>query len=83
MICMNDAQNDVMTETIVLSRCCGLTGELSHDLLHSPSSGVSVAVSTICSDQVVCQVNRCFNTNSTGLLKDKNKQFDMSAALST
>lgn len=68
---------------ILWSQCCGLTGELGHDLLHSPPSGVSVAVRTVGSDQVVCQVNRCFNTNCTGLLKGKIKQLDMSVALLT
>lgn len=52
-----------------MSRRCRLTGELSHDLLHSPSSGVSVAVGTVCSDEVVFQSNCCFNPNCTGLLQ--------------
>ena len=54
-----------------------LTGELSHDLFHSPSSGVSVAVGAVRSDQVVCQINPSFDTNRTGLLQGGNKQIDM------
>lgn len=64
-----------------VSQHCRLTCELSHDLFHSPSSGVSVAVGTVRGDQVVCQINRCFNTDSTGLLKGENKTFDMAAPL--
>lgn len=80
---MNEAKNYLVTETVTMSQHCRLTGELSHDLLHSPSSGVSVAVGAVRSDQVVCQINRCFNTNRTGFLKGKNKQLEMLVALTT
>lgn len=71
------AQNDLETENVTMSQRRRLTGELRHDLLHSPSSGVSVAVGTVRSDQVVCQIDGCFNTNRTGLLQGENKQLDM------
>lgn len=45
-----------------------LTSELSHDLLHSPSSGVSVAVGTVCSDEVIIPINRRLNSNRTSFL---------------
>lgn len=64
-------------ENGMMSQRWRLTGELSHDLLHAPSSGVSVAVGAVRSDQVVCQINRCFNTNRTGLLQGEDKQLDM------
>lgn len=45
------------------------TGKLSHYLLHSPPSGVGVSMSTVCSDEVVWQIDGCLNTNCTGFLK--------------
>lgn len=64
-----------------MSQQSRLTRELSHDFLQSPSSGVSVTMGTICSNQVVCQINSCFNTNSTGFLQEKNKLFFFNALI--
>lgn len=74
---MIGAQNDLVTENVTMCQHCRLTGELSHDLLHSPSSGVSVAVGAVRSDQVVCQINSRFDSNCTGLLQGKNKPLEI------
>jgi len=56
-------------------RRCRPTGELGHDLLHGPSSGVRVAVGAVRGDQVVRQINSCFDTNCTGFLQaEQNKK---------
>lgn len=57
---------------------CSLTCEFSHDLLHGSSPGVGVSVCAVRSNQVVRQINGCFNTNSTSLLQG-DKQFDACA----
>lgn len=55
-----------------------LTCEFSHDLLYSPSSSICVAMGAIGSDQVVCQINRCFNTNGTGFLPGLGENISLS-----
>lgn len=57
------------------SHYCRLTCEFSHDLLYSSSSRISVAMGTICSDQVVGQINCCFDTNCTGFLTGEGKNY--------
>lgn len=53
------------------------TSEFSHDLLHCPSPGVGVSMGTVSSDQVVGQINRCFNTNCASFLKVENKDLEL------
>lgn len=64
-----------------MSQHCRLTCKFSHDLLYSSSSSISVAMGTICSDQVVRQINCCFDTNCTGFLTGEGKFYQQCAPL--